>query len=107
MGKYKSRSRGQTSSEKQRNYRKEYIDFFGRSPEAATAKQLYHRKENASRIVARRKFLDHHKLVKCDQHAGGWDVDHKNGDPLDNRMCNLRAMPIKINRGVLAQKERE
>lgn len=108
MGKYKTKSGGRkTGPTKKRNYRKEYIDMFGASPEEATAKQLQHRKENASRIAARRKFLERHGLNKSDQRKGGWDVDHKNGNPLDNRPSNLRAVPVKHNRGHLAQKERE
>ena len=68
-----------------RNYRKEYDNYHSR-PEQ--------RKRRSSRVLARR--LMEKKLGKSA--LAGKDVDHKNGDPTDNRPSNLRVMSKSRNR---------
>jgi len=68
-----------------RNYRKEYDNYHSR-PEQ--------RKRRSSRVLARR--LMEKKLGKSA--LAGKDVDHKNGDPTDNRLSNLRVMSKSRNR---------
>jgi len=68
-----------------RNYRKEYDNYHSR-PEQ--------RKRRSSRVLARR--LMEKKLGK--KALAGKDVDHKNGDPTDNRPSNLRVMSKSRNR---------
>lgn len=71
---------------KKRNYRKEYDEYHG------TAEQ---RANRSKRVLARRKMIKAGKVKKGD----GKDVDHKNGNPQDNSMSNLRARSKHDNRG--------
>ena len=69
-----------------RNYKKEYKNYHSKP------KQI---KNRASRNKARSiiKKLRGLKSIK------GKDIDHKNGNPMDNRLKNLRIRSIKLNRG--------
>jgi hypothetical protein len=66
-----------------RNYRKEYDNYQG-SPEQ--------RANRSSRNKARRK------VVASGANVKGKDVDHKNGNPKDNRKSNLRVISKSANR---------
>lgn len=70
-----------------RDYKAEYKNYQG-TPEQ--------RKRNDARKAARRKMEAAGKVRKGD----GKDVDHKNGNPKDNRMSNLRATTKKANRSI-------
>tara|TARA_R100001224_G_scaffold73863_1_gene45269 strand:- start:382 stop:600 length:219 start_codon:yes stop_codon:yes gene_type:complete len=69
-----------------RNYKKEYKNYHSKP------KQI---KNRSSRNKARKimKKLRGAKAIK------GKDIDHKNGNPRDNRIKNLRVRSIKLNRG--------
>lgn len=66
-----------------RDYRKEYDRYQGRPEQIAN---------RSSRNKARRK------AVKAGLNVGGRDVHHKNGNPKDNRLSNLKAMGKGRNR---------
>lgn len=68
-----------------RDYKKEYANYQGK-PEQ--------KKRRASRNAARAKAVKSGKVSKGD----GKDVDHKNGNPKDNRSSNLKAKPKSKNR---------
>jgi hypothetical protein len=68
-----------------RNYKKEYNNYHS-SPEQ--------KKKRASRNAARRTMAKGGAVKKGD----GKDVDHKNGNPLDNRKKNLKATSKSTNR---------
>ncbi len=68
-----------------RNYKNEYAKYQS-SPE-----QL---KRRAARNAARAAMMKAGKVRKGD----GKDVDHANGNPLDNRKANLKAKPKSENR---------
>jgi hypothetical protein len=68
-----------------RNYRKEYDNYHGK-PEQ--------RKKRSKRVTARRKLAAEGKVKKGD----GKDVDHKNGNALDNSRKNLRVQSKSKNR---------
>lgn len=70
---------------KKRNYEKEYEEYQGK-PE-----QIRNR---SNRNKARRKMEKAGKVRKGD----GKDVDHKNGNPMDNRRKNLQVLPKSKNR---------
>ena len=68
-----------------RNYRKEY-DTYHSKPEQ--------KKKRASRNTARRQAAAAGKVRKGD----GKDVDHKDGNPRNNSMKNLRVVSKSVNR---------
>lgn len=68
-----------------RDYKAEYAAYGG------TEK---YKKERASRNGVRRKMERLGRVRKGD----GMDVDHRNGNPRDNRMSNLRIVTKSANR---------
>ena len=68
-----------------RDYKREYAKYHG------TEK---YKKERASRNKVRRRFERDGKVRKHD----GNDIDHRNGNPRDNRMSNLKIMRRSANR---------
>ena len=69
-----------------RDYKEEYSSYHSK-PEQI--------KRRAARVMARR-----HKERNGEARKGdGKDVDHKNGNPLDNRPENLRMRERSANRG--------
>ena len=66
-----------------RNYKKEYANYQGK-PEQI--------KKRSSRNKARRKLLSQGKAV------AGKDVDHKDGNPMNNKTSNLSVKSKKDNR---------
>ena len=73
------------SENKKRDYKKEYEDFHG-TPQ--------HRKERSKRVLARRALEKMGRVHKGD----GKDVDHKDGNPMNNSTDNLRVMDSSANR---------
>jgi hypothetical protein len=69
-----------------RNYREEYRKY-----QSSTKSKL----ERASRNRARRRLMALGAVSKGD----GKDVDHRNKNPRDNSMSNLRVTSKKLNRG--------
>lgn len=68
-----------------RDYKEEYEKYHG------TKK---YKKDRASRNKVRRKALRDGKVKK----HSNMDIDHKNGNPRDNRMSNLRIVHRSVNR---------
>lgn len=68
-----------------RNYKKEYTNYHSKPAQ---------KKKRASRNAARRKMVKAGKAKKGD----GKDVDHKNGNPRDNKKKNLRVVSKSKNR---------
>ena len=66
-----------------RNYKKEYANYQGKPDQI---------KNRSSRNKARRKLASSGYSLK------GKDVDHKNGNPRDNRRSNLRVSSESSNR---------
>jgi len=69
-----------------RNYRKEYRDYHSKP------KQI---KNRSSRNKARAIM----KKIRGIKSIKGKDIDHKNKNPRDNRIKNLRVRSVKLNRG--------
>ena len=68
-----------------RNYKKEYKTYHSKP------KQIKNRAgRNKARAIVKK--LRGAKAIK------GKDIDHKNGNPRDNRIKNLRVRSIKLNR---------
>ena len=68
-----------------RDYRSEYLKF-----QSSTASK----KDRASRNKARREAIREGRVSKGD----GKDIDHRNGNPRDNRRSNLRVTDRSRNR---------
>jgi hypothetical protein len=68
-----------------RDYKKEYEKYHG------TEK---YKKDRASRNKVRRKALRDGRIKK----GSSMDIDHKNGNPRDNRSSNLRIVHRSVNR---------
>jgi hypothetical protein len=68
-----------------RNYAKEYADYHSRPAQ---------KKNRASRNAARRSMIAAGRVRKGD----GKDVDHRDGNPRDNRAGNLSVMSRSANR---------
>lgn len=86
-----------------RNYRREYIKYYGKTKATANPLQKLHRLHNAARHKARRVFCKINGISKDQLKLIGGDIDHRNKNPLDNRPSNLRIMDIKKNRGFCAR----
>ena len=69
-----------------RNYKEEYRKY-----QSSTKSKL----DRASRNRARRRLMALGAVSKGD----GKDIDHKNKNPRDNSMSNLRVTSKKLNRG--------
>lgn len=69
-----------------RNYKEEYESYHGTDEQ---------KKRRAARNKARRRLEAEGRAHKHD----GKDVDHKNGNPLDNSSDNLRIRSRSANRG--------
>jgi len=68
-----------------RNYAKEYADYHSRPAQ---------KKNRASRNAARRSMIAAGRVRKGD----GKDVDHRDGNPRNNRAGNLSVMSRSANR---------
>ena len=68
-----------------RDYKKEYRTYHSKPKQ---------KKNRASRNKARKTLMKLGRVKKND----GKDVDHKNGNPRDNRLKNLRVMSKSKNR---------
>mgnify|MGYP003153017613 FL=1 len=68
-----------------RDYKKEYRTYHSKPKQ---------KKNRASRNKARKTLMKLGRVKKYD----GKDVDHKNGNPKDNRLKNLRVMSKSKNR---------
>lgn len=80
-----NRQRGETVAKRERNYRREY-DTYHAKPEQKQAR--------ANRNAARAELKKEGKVRKGD----GKEVDHKNGNPMDNSRGNLQVMSRSANR---------
>jgi hypothetical protein len=78
-----------------RNYDKEYRDYYGpKDTTGLTPQQKKHRKQKASRNKVRKQFEKKELVHKHDNK----DIDHKNGNPLNNNPGNLQVMFRSKNR---------
>ena len=83
-----------------RDYVEERRAYYGYGKAAdQTATQRRHRKEKAARNAARALMKKKGK-VRADQ-----DVDHRNGNPQDNRAANLQTTSVSYNRGTKNRKK--
>ena len=76
-----------------RDYRKERQKYYGYGKASnVTAEQRRHRDEMAARKRAREKIKKERGIPR------GKEVDHKNGNPRDNRASNLQVISRHANR---------
>ena len=76
--------------------------MYGWGSSKPTAKQLANRKRKNSRDAARDEAIADGRVAK-----GGGDIDHKNGNPLDNSKDNIRVMSRSANRSRNNNKRRK
>lgn len=77
-----------------RDYRAERRAYYGYGPASSvTPEQRRHRKEMASRKRARAQVKKRNGGI-----ARGKEVDHKDGNPRNNRPSNLRVVSRAVNR---------
>ena len=78
---------------RKRDFVRETTNYYGRGPAAGVTKlQRLHRKQKASSAKARRMLLAEGVNLK------NKDVHHIDGNPLNNKRSNLKAVPISKNR---------
>ena len=76
-----------------RDYEKEYKDMYGYGTTSqVSAYQKANRKRKANRIKAREEFKKEGYSLK------GKDIDHKDGNALNNKRSNLRVRSVHSNR---------
>ena len=76
-----------------RDYKKERRDYYGYGPASSvTPEQRRHRLEMASRKRARATVKKRQGIAK------GKEVDHKDGNPRNNKSSNLRVISRSANR---------
>ena len=79
-----------------RDYRREYLQYYGQGERAdVTPTQRRHRLEKLNRDRARALMTKKHGPVRAD-----YDIHHKDGNPLNNKLSNLQAVPRSINRSI-------
>ena len=77
-----------------RDYKKERRDYYGYGPASSvTPEQRRHRQEMASRKRARAAVKK-----RCGGISKGKEVDHKDGNPRNNKSSNLRVISRSANR---------
>lgn len=117
-GKRKAKSR-QSGAGAARDYRQEYDTYYGKKgePSTWTPLQRRHRQEKAARNRARRKYLSSvldkvlgrerrkptaagkkRMMSKVKKGIKGVDIDHIDGNPLNNSAGNLRPLSMNLNR---------
>lgn len=117
--KRKKRKSQQAGAGEARDYRREYDTYYGKKgePSTWTPLQRRHRQEKAARNRARRKYLSSvldkvlgrerrkptaaakkRMLSKVKKRVKGVDIDHIDGDPLNNSAGNLRPLSMNLNR---------
>lgn len=88
-------ARKEKLKQKKRNYRREYIQYYGHTNKNKRTKlQNLHRLHKSSRGKARAKISKTRKIPKK------FDVHHKDGNPLNNKISNLQIVHRKINRSI-------
>lgn len=85
----KKRTRNKSTK---RNYRKEYDNYHGKEKNI---------KKRVSRDKARRLLQKKGKVTK----GSGKDVDHKDGNPMNNKESNLRVVKKEKNRSFKRNKK--
>ena len=77
-----------------RNYKHEYTSYYGDLSKGLTRKQTLHRKHKSRRNMNRQKYLRKGLVKKYDR----YDIDHIDGNPMNNKPSNLRVLHRKYNR---------
>lgn len=91
---------GNSKLRRRRNYRKEYDQYFGKKgkPSSWTQRQRLRRKHKTARNAARTKMKKRYKLKRYQ------DIDHKDKNPLNNKLSNLRIIHRSKNRSMNGKK---